>query len=44
MYLQFAAVFPGLILFHQKYIFLAPDFPPGPWGPGFLEACLANKD
>ena len=40
MYVQFAKVFPDLILFHQGR---CPCFPPGLWQLGFLKAGLASN-
>lgn len=36
-FLQFPQVFPDLILFHQRYILLAPAFQPGLRTVGFLK-------
>lgn len=41
---SFAKIFPDLILFHQEYVFLAPEFPPVLWDHGFLKAGFAGKD
>jgi len=41
---QFAQVFPDLILFHQKYIFLALAIQSGLLDLGFLKNSLSGKD